>query len=81
MFTEEQLEWRGTASELIQKLQLEIQPNVLTRKLNISVERLYVEHGIHYESSRGHNGRMIVLKQQPKKEGEDDKKGIMQADC
>lgn len=81
MLTEEQLEWRGTASELIQKLQLEIQPNVLTRKLNISVERLYVEHGIHYESSRGHNGRMIVLKQQPKKEGEDDKKGIMQADC
>lgn len=69
MFTEEQIEWRGTASELIQKLQLEIQPNVLTRKLNISVERLYVEHGIHYESIRGHSGRMIILKHQPENGG------------
>lgn len=61
LLTEEQPEWSGTASELIELLQLEIQPNVLTRKLNISVERLYLEHGIRYESSRGHNGRMIKL--------------------
>lgn len=61
LLTEKQPEWSGTASELIELLQLEIQPNVLTRKLNISVERLYLEHGIRYESSRGHNGRMIKL--------------------
>jgi len=53
--------WNGTASELIQLLQLDMQPNVLTRKLNISVERLYVDYGIRYESSRGHGGRMITL--------------------
>lgn len=61
LLTEEQPEWSGTASDLIELLQLEIQPNVLTRKLNISVERLYLEHEICYESSRGHNGRMIKL--------------------
>lgn len=47
-------------------LQLEIQPNILTRKLNISMERLLMEYGIYYESSRGHNGRKITLKLQKK---------------
>ena len=78
-------EWKGAASELIQLLQMEIQPNVLTRKLNISAERLYVEYDILYESSRGHNGRMIYLKRKedkviPAEEGKDDEKGVMQTD-
>ncbi len=62
LIAEEKPEWKGSATELIQQLQLEMQPNVLTRKLNISIERLYVEHGICYENSRVHSGRMIVLK-------------------
>ena len=57
-----QTEWSGTASELVQILQMDMQPNVLTRKLNISADRLYAEYGIHYESSRGHNGRLIILR-------------------
>jgi len=61
LITEEQPEWNGTASELALLLKLDMQPNVLARKLNISIERLYVEHGIRYESSRGHNGRLIKL--------------------
>ena len=84
LITEEQPEWRGTATELIQQLQLEIQPNVLTRKLNISIERLYVEHGIRYENSRGHSGRMIVLMLQSSRKHEmgngNDKKRFMQTD-
>lgn len=84
LITEEQPEWRGTAAELIQQLQLEIQPNVLTRKLNISIERLYVEHGIRYENSRGYSGRMIVLMlQSSRKHGTgngNDKKRLMQTD-
>lgn len=61
-FVEEQQEWSGTATELLQQLpKLDMQPNVLTRKLNISMERLYVDYGISYESSRGHSGRMIKL--------------------
>lgn len=62
MVSEEQTEWSGTASELLQLLpDMDMQPNVLTRKLNIGAERLFVDYGIRYESSRGHNGRMIKL--------------------
>ena len=60
--SEEQPQWSGTASELLQLLpDLDMQPNVLTRKLNIGAERLFVDYSIRYESSRGHNGRMIKL--------------------
>ncbi len=60
---EEQTEWKGTATELLEQLQnVELQPNVLTRKLNISVEHLLLEYNIQYESIRGHAGRIITLK-------------------
>ena len=60
--SEEQPLWSGTASELLQLLpDMDMQPNVLTRKLNIGAEKLFVDYGIRYESSRGHNGRMIKL--------------------
>lgn len=79
-----QTEWSGTASELVQLLQMDMQPNVLTRKLNISADRLYAEYGIHYESNRGHSGRLIILRlltEQLEERGEqDDETGIMQAD-
>ena len=36
ILTEEQTQWKGTASELLQQLpQLRLAPNILTRKLNI----------------------------------------------
>lgn len=38
-----------------------MQPNVLTRKLNVSIERLFVDYGIRYESKREHRSRMIKL--------------------
>lgn len=60
--SEEQPEWSGTATDLLQQIpELTMQPNVLTRKLNISMERLYVDYHISYESSRGHGGRKIRL--------------------
>lgn len=58
----EQPEWSGTASELLQLLpDLDMQPNILTRKLNISMKRLFVDYGIRYETKRGHSSRMIKL--------------------
>ena len=67
--TEEQPQWKGTASELLLLLpELDIAPNILTRKLNISVENLLLEYGIRYESSREHDGRMITLTLQQKSE-------------
>ena len=60
--SEEQPEWSGTASELLQLLpDLDIQPNVLTRKLNIGAEQLFVNYGIHYASNRKCTGRIIKL--------------------
>lgn len=62
MVSEEQPLWRGTASELLGLLpDMDMQPNVLTRKLNIGAEKLFVDYGIRYESNRGHNGRTIKL--------------------
>ncbi len=54
--------WKGTSTELIGVLEnMDLQPNVLTRKLNVSAERLFNEYGISYESRRNHDGRCICL--------------------
>ena len=54
--------WSGSASELICTLDdLQIKPNVLTRRLNVGADRLFSEHGIRYENSRNHAGRFIKL--------------------
>nr|WP_250227775.1 helicase RepA family protein [Anaeropeptidivorans aminofermentans] len=54
--------WSGSATELIDGLdRMDIQPNVLTRKLNVGADRLWNEYGIRYESSRTHAGRTIKL--------------------
>ena len=56
-------EWCGTATELMQFLpEIGMQPNVLTRKLNIGAEKLYMDYGVRYESSRDHSGRRIKLR-------------------
>ena len=55
-------EWSGNATELIDGLDgMNIQPNVLTRKLNIGADRLWNEYHIRYESDRTHAGRNIKL--------------------
>lgn len=60
--SEEQPTWSGTASELLQLLpDLDVLPNILTRKLNIGAERLFVDYGIRYESKRGHSSRIVKL--------------------
>ena len=59
----EQPDWKGTASELLAVLQNEeLQPNILTRKLNINSEQLLLDFNIRYVSIREHDGRKITLK-------------------
>ena len=54
--------WVGTASELLPLLKDEtLQANTLTRKLNVSVERLLNEYDIRYDFKRTHSGKMINL--------------------
>ena len=60
--TNEVPEWSGSASELLQLLpEIDMQPNVFTRKLNVSLERLLTDYNIKYESVREHSGRKIKL--------------------
>jgi hypothetical protein len=56
--------WEGTATELIDKLNLDfkIKPNVLSLKLNINASKLYNEYFIRYTNSRTHKGRQIQLR-------------------
>ena len=61
LVTIDQPEWTGTATELVEILQVEMQPNALSRKLNVSLERLILEYGIQYKTEWGHDGRKIRL--------------------
>lgn len=54
-------EWIGTATSMIEELKLDLKPNMVSRKLNVSVSRLFNEYGIRYESSRTYDGRQIKL--------------------
>lgn len=53
--------WEGSATELVAMLGIEIQPNVLTQKLNILSGRLRNEYGICYDRRRRHDGRKVLL--------------------
>lgn len=61
LVTEENPEWVGSATELASLLQADLQPNALSRKLNVSLERLLLEYGIQYKTERDHDGRKIRL--------------------
>ena len=51
--------WEGSATELVSILEIDIQPNIITKKLNVLSGRLYNEYGIHYRKK--HEGRKIFL--------------------
>lgn len=53
--------WTGTAYQQVEILSLDLQPNNLTKRLNVKASRLENEYGIHYESKRTHAGRWITL--------------------
>ena len=53
--------WEGTASELCEKLAVDIKPNVLSLRLSINASRLFRDYGIRYQNSRTHDGRKVSL--------------------
>ena len=55
-------EWKGSASELVEKLGLDIGPNILTRKLNVNARTLHDQYGIEYSSRHTRDGSRIKLK-------------------
>ena len=61
--TTEKPGWNGSPSGLLELLPgIGVAANVLTRRLNVSAERLYNDYGICYESKRIHSGRNVYLK-------------------
>jgi hypothetical protein len=55
-------EWSGSASELAALINgFEIQPNVLTRRLNVNADRLWNEYNIRINTGRTHAGRTVKL--------------------
>lgn len=57
----EQSSWIGTATELADKLSLDMKPNTLSMRLNVNAGRLMDEHNVRYTNERSHAGRCITL--------------------
>ena len=64
VLTEDTPVWNGSASELVALLHEDIQPNILTRKLNVKAGELLNEYQIEYSVKRTRNGSAICLKRQ-----------------
>ena len=55
--------WSGTATELSELLGVNLKPNTLSLKLNVTAARLLNDYGITYKTNdRTHNGRSLTLK-------------------
>lgn len=65
VITENNPVWNGSATELISLLKEDIQPNILTRRLNIKAGELLNEYGIEYIVKRTRNGSSISLARRP----------------
>ena len=61
VITENTPVWNGSATELVALLQENIQPNILTRRLNVKAGELLNEYGIDYGVKRTRNGSSISL--------------------
>lgn len=61
VITEDNPVWNGSATELVVLLREDIQPNILTRRLNVKAGELLNEYGIEYAMKRTRNGSSISL--------------------
>lgn len=61
IITEDSPVWSGSATELAALLQDALQPNILTRRLNIKAGELLNEYQIKYSVKRTRNGSFISL--------------------
>lgn len=61
LVTEECPTWQGSATELIAATGCEIQPNALTKRLNVNVSKLLCDYGIRYTNAHTKTGSRITL--------------------
>lgn len=62
LFHGELTEWKGSATELLALMGKDMQPNILTRKLNVKVSELLSEYQIQYTAKRIREGSSLCLK-------------------
>lgn len=61
ILTKENPMWSGSPTELAERLNIDLKPNVLTMRLNVKAGKLLQDYEIHYENTRTHAGRKITL--------------------
>lgn len=61
LVTEKNPKWTGSATELISALALDMQPNALAKRLNVSAGRLLSDYRIRYSNVRTKTGSRITL--------------------
>ena len=65
LVTAERPFWCGTATELVEALQVDMKPNALAMRLNVRAGKLATDYHIRYENTRTHAGRSISLTLDP----------------
>lgn len=64
---EDRQEWEGTATELVKQLpDIQLQANVLSRRLNTVNSQLLNDYGIFYDNKRGHERKIILRRLEAK---------------
>lgn len=56
--------WRGSATQMLQDLNIstdDMKPHILTRRLNVKVDKLYQDYGVYYHHKRANKGSDITL--------------------
>ena len=61
LLAEDRSTWTGSASELVALLDVDMQPNILTRRLNVKCGDLKNDYGITYTIKRNRHGSCISL--------------------
>lgn len=61
ILTKETPTWSGSPTELVERLNIDLKPNVLTMRLNVKAGKLLQDYAIRYENTRTHAGRKITL--------------------
>lgn len=57
--------WHGSATQMLQDLHISpeaLKSHILTRKLNVNIDKLYNDYGIYYHNKRSNKGSDITLK-------------------
>ena len=65
IITPEQPLWKGSATDLSHMLDVPINANTLTKRLNVLAGKLMIDYNIAYENTHGRNGSQITLRLEP----------------